>query len=78
LKFDTKPLPLNFDDIAPDGSEIRLLPGLSAGGPCHYTLSKDCTSKAIRHRTVEEIWYFIQGQGEVWRRQETYEEEVPV
>ena len=23
---------------------------------------------AVRHRSVEEIWYFLRGEGEMWRR----------
>jgi mannose-6-phosphate isomerase-like protein (cupin superfamily) len=22
----------------------------------------------VRHKTVEEIWYFVQGEGQVWRK----------
>ena len=24
--------------------------------------------RAVRHRTVEELWYFVGGRGEMWRR----------
>ena len=33
----------------------------------HCTLPQGGVSKAVRHRTVEEIWYFLSGAGEVWR-----------
>jgi mannose-6-phosphate isomerase-like protein (cupin superfamily) len=33
---------------------------------------------AIRHRTVEEIWYFLSGRGEMWRRSGDQDEVVPV
>ncbi|MCS6877158.1 MAG: cupin domain-containing protein, partial [Geminicoccaceae bacterium] len=26
------------------------------------------TAKAVRHRSVEELWYVIAGEGEMWRR----------
>jgi len=35
-------------------------------------------SAAVRHQTVEEIWYFIEGEGEVWRKQRDREEVVSV
>ena len=33
----------------------------------HCSLGPGRTSTAVRHRTIEEFWYFIQGNGEVWR-----------
>lgn len=54
---------------APDGSEVRLLHQLNGGGLAHCTLPANRVSVAVRHRTVEEIWYFVQGRGQVWRRQ---------
>ena len=69
LKFETKSLPGNFDYLAPDKSEIRLLLTTKGGGLCHCTLPPGQVSTAVTHQTVEEIWYFLQGQGEVWRKQ---------
>jgi mannose-6-phosphate isomerase-like protein (cupin superfamily) len=34
----------------------------------HFELAAGMTSIAVAHRTVEEIWYFVAGQGEMWRR----------
>jgi mannose-6-phosphate isomerase-like protein (cupin superfamily) len=31
------------------------------------TLPPGRTTRAVRHRSVEEIWYFLRGEGEVWR-----------
>ena len=59
----------NYDALAPDGSEIRLLCSLEGGSTVHCTLQPNQTSTAIRHKTVEEIWYCIAGEGQVWRRQ---------
>ena len=42
----------------------------------HFTLAPGATSHAVSHRTVEEIWYFIGGRGEMWRRQDDREEIV--
>ena len=35
-------------------------------------------SSPMRHRTVEEIWFFLAGEGEVWRRRGQMESVVPV
>ena len=55
------------DYIAPDGSEIRTLPATERGSMAHCTLPVGVTTKAVAHRTVEEFWYFLEGEGEVWR-----------
>ena len=69
LKFDTRDLPLKYDNLAPDGSEIRLLHTMTGGGLVHCTLPAGAVSKPVYHRTTEEIWYFLDGQGQVWRKQ---------
>jgi mannose-6-phosphate isomerase-like protein (cupin superfamily) len=56
------------DVMAPDGSGIRLLPRLEGGSMAHGTLAPGSTSLAIRHRTVEEIWFVLDGQAEIWRQ----------
>jgi mannose-6-phosphate isomerase-like protein (cupin superfamily) len=35
----------------------------------HGTLPPGAVSRAIVHRTVDEIWYVTEGWGEVWRKQ---------
>jgi mannose-6-phosphate isomerase-like protein (cupin superfamily) len=67
-----------FDVMAPDQSEIRLLLETAAGALTHCTLPPGRTSLAVRHRTVEEIWYCLGGRGEVWRRQDDHQEVVQV
>ena len=32
----------------------------------------------VRHRTVEEVWYILSGEGEVWRRRGDEEEVLPL
>ncbi|HZU16783.1 MAG TPA: cupin domain-containing protein [Candidatus Dormibacteraeota bacterium] len=57
------------DAIAPDGSEITLL--VTEAGRASLVevrLPAGDTSLPVRHRTVEEIWYFLAGRGRVWRR----------
>src|SRR5262245_51928480 len=76
--FETKRLPGRRDVVAPDGSDVRILLGLAGGGMAHFELSAGETSAAMAHRTVEEIWYFLGGRGEMWRLQGGREEVVPV
>ena len=64
--------------LAPDGSEIRLLPRMGRGSLAYCTLPRNTVSKAIYHRTVDEIWFFTKGEGEVWRKQGEREETVSV
>jgi mannose-6-phosphate isomerase-like protein (cupin superfamily) len=74
----TKDLGDDFDYLAPDGSEIRLLLSVARGGLAHCTLPRGRTSRPVRHKTVEEIWYFVEGRGEVWRREGKDEKVVDV
>jgi len=76
--FSTKRLSVQRDVIAPDGSDVRILLQLQGGGMAHFELAPGATSQAVAHRTVEEIWFFVSGSGEMWRRQGAREEVVPV
>jgi mannose-6-phosphate isomerase-like protein (cupin superfamily) len=69
-----KELKQKADYIAPDGSEIRLLINGVNGGLCHCTLPASKISKAVKHKTVEEIWYCISGKGEIWRKKDDQED----
>lgn len=55
------------DEIAPDGGEVRLLGKLSSISTMEFTLPGLGVSHAVRHRTVDEVWYVLDGIGEVWR-----------
>lgn len=66
--FDSKHLPTERDVVAPDGSDVRVLLQLAGGGMAHFELGPGRTSKAVMHRTVEEIWYFLSGRGQMWRQ----------
>jgi mannose-6-phosphate isomerase-like protein (cupin superfamily) len=76
--FSTKLLPKTRDAVAPDGSDVRILLGLTGGGMAHFELAPGATSVAVAHRTVEEIWFFLGGRGEMWRKQGEREESVQV
>jgi mannose-6-phosphate isomerase-like protein (cupin superfamily) len=56
---------------APDGSEIRLLIDHSHGAGraslVEVTLLAGQVSRPVWHRQVEEIWYVLEGHGQVWR-----------
>lgn len=64
----TKTLSAAPDAYAPDGSEVRLLAALKGGSFAHFTLPAGRVSAAVSHRTVEEIWHIVAGEGEVWRK----------
>lgn len=63
-----KLLPLDYDVLAPDGSEVRILASTARGSMAHFTLPPGQVSVAVAHRSVEEIWYIIAGQGLMWRK----------
>lgn len=67
--FATKRLPQAPDLVAPDGSDVRLLARTERGGMAHFELARGRASDAIRHRTVDEIWFVLSGRGEIWRKQ---------
>lgn len=74
--FGTKRLPRAPDATAPDGSDVRVLLQLSGGSVAHFELAPDSTSRAVAHRSVEEIWFFLNGHGEMWRKRHDHEEVV--
>ena len=76
--WQTTRLPAPPTVVAPDGSDVRVLLGLAGGGMAHFELAPGETSTAVVHRTIEEIWYFLRGRGEMWRADEGEEEVVEV
>ena len=67
MTYGTKSVAHDPDVLAPDSSEIRLL--LALPGAAHCSLPTGGVSRAVAHKTVREIWHFLGGAGEVWRRQ---------
>jgi mannose-6-phosphate isomerase-like protein (cupin superfamily) len=57
------------DAVAPDGSEVyfRVLDA-SRASLVEIVLRPGGISRPVSHRTVEEVWYFLEGSGEVWLR----------
>lgn len=76
VPFETTRLPDEPDAVAPDGSDVRVLLRLTGGSAAHFELAADRTSRAVAHRTVDEIWYVLSGNGEMWRRQQDRQETV--
>ena len=76
--FRSMRLPKARDVVATDGCDVRILLGLAGGTMAHFQLAPGQTSSAVTHRTVEEIWFFLSGQGEMWLKQEGREEAVPL
>ena len=67
--FEPKKLQVDYDYLAPDGSEIRRLQTnehSKNGDMAHCKLPSKRTSIAIKHVTVEELWYITRGIGEMW------------
>ena len=77
-RFATRQLGERPDAIAPDGSEVRLLAVTERGSMAHFRLSPGSVSRAVVHGTVEEIWFFVAGRGEMWRHDGEREETVAV
>ena len=66
MTFQAKSVPDVPDAIAPDGLEVRLLVQLTSGSMAHFTVAPGGVGKAVTHRTVDELWYFVSGPGEMW------------
>ena len=75
--YETKTLGAGVDAVAPDGTAVRLLLSLAGGSMAHFELPAGGVSHAVTHRTVEEIWFVVSGQGSIWRRQEGLERNRP-
>jgi mannose-6-phosphate isomerase-like protein (cupin superfamily) len=76
--LETKQLPAIYNEISSDKSEIRFLHRMKGGSVVHCTLPPSTTSFAVSLETTEEVWYFLQGFGQVWRKIGQTEEIVDV
>jgi mannose-6-phosphate isomerase-like protein (cupin superfamily) len=76
--FETKTPAAAPDAVAPDGTSVRLLLALAGGSFAHFELPAGAVGRAVAHRTVEEIWYFLAGRGRMWRRSGDEESVVDV
>ena len=54
--------------VAPDGSTVRVLASAPGGSMARFSLPPFAVSRAVAHRTVDEVWYFLAGRGRMWLR----------
>jgi mannose-6-phosphate isomerase-like protein (cupin superfamily) len=78
MPFATKQINSLPDAIAPDGSEVRILCQTERGSMAQFALPANAVSRAVAHRTVEEVWCVISGCGRMWRRLGAQNEVVKV
>lgn len=71
--FATLCLPEAPTVIAPDGSTVRVLLSLAGGSMAHFSLRPGQVAAAVCHRSVEELWWILEGRGTMWRRQDGQE-----
>ena len=74
--FATLQLPAEATVTAPDGSDVRVLLQQAGGSMAHFALAAGKVSRAVAHNSVEEIWYVLEGAGEMWRKAGTQEQVV--
>jgi mannose-6-phosphate isomerase-like protein (cupin superfamily) len=67
--FDTKGIAAAEIVAAPDGAAVHLLCALNGGSSALFVLEPGAVTRAVAHRTVEEVWYVTAGTGRIWRRQ---------
>ena len=72
----SKKLPVKYDYLAPDGSEVRLLVRGEKASMAQFKLPPGHTSSAVAHHSVEELWYVASGRGQLWRKHGTDQEDV--
>lgn len=64
--YQSMSLPAEPTATAPDGSRVRVLLGSPHGGLAHFEFPSGETAPAVRHKTVDEVWYILSGRGEMW------------
>jgi mannose-6-phosphate isomerase-like protein (cupin superfamily) len=64
--------------IAPDGMEVRLLTAGGRGSMAHFRLGPQSVGRAVRHATVDEMWFVTAGSAELWRMIRDVEEVMRV
>ena len=69
-------LGVRFQGPIQQGADIRYLMDGNKGNMIHGTVPPMQTNRATTHVTVSEFWYVLEGEGEIWRKDDT-EERVP-
>ena len=78
MGFVTRRISASPDATAPDGSEVRILAATGRGSMAQFRLPPGAVSRAVAHRTVEEVWLFIGGRGRLWRRLGGWQETIEI
>jgi mannose-6-phosphate isomerase-like protein (cupin superfamily) len=68
MTFSAVPVDAAPNVVAPDGSAVRVLARTARGSMARFSLPPFAVSRAVAHRTVEEVWYFLAGNGRMWLR----------
>ena len=66
-------LPAEPDAKSPAGADIRFIMDGTAGNMIHSTVPPGQINRAAVHATVSEFWYVLEGEGEIWRKDEREE-----
>lgn len=64
-------LPSIPDAKSPAGADIRFIMDGPTGNMIHSTVPSGQVNKATIHKTVSEFWFILEGEGEIWRSDET-------
>jgi mannose-6-phosphate isomerase-like protein (cupin superfamily) len=64
----------DYQEMAPDGAEVRLLLKNQYGSMVHCTLKQSQIARAVQHQTVSEFWHILSGRGELWRKKDGLEQ----
>ncbi|MDA5557829.1 cupin domain-containing protein [Shimia sp. MMG029] len=71
-------LPDAPDAKSPAGADIRFIMDGTTGNMIHSTVPPGQINRATIHKSVSEFWYVLEGQGEIWRRDESEERITPL
>lgn len=63
---------------APDRSKVSILSATSRASMIVAKLSPGEVAHAVRHRTVDELWFCLRGRGRMWRSRAGVEEVTPL
>ncbi|MEL6522445.1 MAG: cupin domain-containing protein [Pseudomonadota bacterium] len=66
-------LPETPDAQSPAGADIRFIMDGTTGNMIHSTVPPGQINRATVHKTVSEFWHILEGEGEIWRRDDQQE-----
>src|SRR5690554_2893328 len=75
--FETVRSPKAFEP-APDGSNVYPLVRTQRSSVGIIELHPGEITAPVRHRSIEEVWYVLEGSGALWRCYGNHEEIVPL